>query len=426
MLGGDENPMPLELIDEQLHSGVRVITEHNSATKSISLGLWVDVGSRDEGNSLWGCSHFLEHLLFKGTETRSAKEISSALENLGGHLNAFTDRDMTAYHAMVLSRDQEVATEILSDMLQNSLLRNEDIEMERKVILEEIKQTWDDPAGLIHELYTENIWRGNSAAHPIGGTLETISKMPVDDIRGYYEEKYVGDLVVVASGAVDHERLVSSIENLHQKGRGKCVKDRSKPEYYPGKKYIERETGQVQLSITTPGYPYGSEDAPVQSIIMSYLGLGASSLLFQEVREKRGLVYNIYTYNQSLSDVGAFSVFAGTSKKNLEQVTKIILEEFEGMKQGLDPETLETLKHKTIGLYILGSESNRQRMRHLGVSTLRAGKPRSVEYVVEKLEAVSNDDVMRVAEEMFDSNKIAFTALGVSKDEASSLDSLLR
>ena len=418
--------MSLELRDEQLHNGVRVITEHNPATKSISLGLWVDVGSRDEGESLWGCSHFLEHLLFKGTETRSAKQISSELENLGGHLNAFTDRDMTAYHARILSRDQDIATELLSDMLQNSLLRNEDIEMERQVILEEIKQTWDDPASLIHELYTENIWRGNPAAHPIGGTLETISKMPVEDIRGYYEEKYAGDLVVVAAGAVDHDRLVSSIEKLHQKGRGKCAKDRSKPEYYPGKKYVERETGQVQLSITTPGYSYGGEDAPIQSIIMSYLGLGASSLLFQEVREKRGLVYNIYAYNQSLADIGAFSVFAGTSKGNLEEVVKITLDEFEGMKQGLDSETLETVKHKTIGLFILGSESNRQRMRHLGVSTLRAGEPRSIEYIVSRLEAVTNEDVMRVAEKMFDSNKIAFTALGVSEAEAMGLESLIR
>ena len=418
--------MSLELRDEQLHNGVRVITEHNSATKSISLGFWVDVGSRDEGETLWGCSHFLEHLLFKGTETRSANEISSALENLGGHLNAFTDRDMTAYHAMLLSRDQDIATELLSDMLQNSLLRDSDIEMERQVILEEIKQTWDDPASLIHTLYAENIWRGNPAAHPISGTIETISKMPVDDIRGYYEEKYSGDLVVVAAGDVDHEKLVSSIENLHQKGRGKCAKDRSKPEYCPGKRYIERDTGQVQLSITAPGYSYGCEEAPVQSIIMSHLGLGASSRLFQEVREKRGLVYNIYAYNQSLADIGAFSVFAGTSRQNLEEVVKITLDEFEGMKQGLDPETLETVKHKTVGLYILSSESNRQRMRHLGVSTLRSGKPRSIEEVVSRLEAVTNEDIQRVAESMFDINKIAITALGVSEADAVDLESLIR
>lgn len=409
--------MPLELKDEVLHNGVRVITEHNVAAKSTSLGLWVNTGSRDEGETLWGCSHFLEHLLFKGTKTRSAKEISSLLENRGGYLNAFTDRDMTAYHARILSRDQDIATELLFDMLENSLLRAPDIEMERQVILEEIKQAHDDPATLIHDLYAENIWRGSKVAHSILGTSETVSKMPVEDIRHYYEENYAGNVIVVAAGSVDREKLVFSIENLSKKGRGIRVKDRCKPEHFPGRKYISRDTGQVQLSISTEGQPYASKDYAVQSIISSYLGLGASSRLFQEVREKRGLVYNIYSYNQSLSDVGAFSVFAGTGKKYLGEVVEIILRELEEMKQGLDPETLETVKHKTIGLFVLGAESNRQRMHHLGVSTLRFGRPRTIEEVVSGLEAVSGEDIQRVAEMMFDREKIAFTALGVSETE---------
>jgi predicted Zn-dependent peptidase len=417
--------MPLELKDEVLHNGVRVITEHNAAAKSTSLGLWVNAGSRDEGETQWGCSHFLEHLLFKGTGARSAKEISSLIENRGGYLNAFTDRDMTAYHARILSRDQEIATELLLDMLENSLLREPDIEMERQVILEEIKQAHDDPVTLIHDLYTENIWRGSKAAHPILGTSETISKMPVEDIRDYYNEKYAGNMIVVAAGAVDREKLVSSIENLSKKGKGKHAKDRCKPEHFSGRKYIPRDTGQVQLSISTPGQPYASKDYAVQSIISSYLGLGASSRLFQEVREKRGLVYNIYTYNQSLSDVGAFSVFAGTSKKYLGEVVEIILRELEEMKLGLDPETLETVKHKTIGLFVLGAESNRQRMHHLGVSTLRFGRPRTIEEVVSGLEAVTGEEIQRVAEDMFDSKKIAITALGVSEAEAEYIESLI-
>ncbi len=417
--------MPLELRDELLSNGVRVITEYNPATKSISLGLWADVGSRDEGEPYWGCSHFLEHLLFKGTETRSAKEISSTIENLGGHLNAFTDRDMTAYYARILSRDQGIATELLSDMLENSLLKEADIEMERQVILEEIKQTWDDPAALIHDLYPENIWRGYPVAHPIGGTIETMSEMSIQEIHDYYEDNYGKGLTVVAAGAVDREKLVSDIENFIKKGRGKCVKDRCKPDYYPGRKYVDRNSGQVQLCVSTPGYSSGSDEAPVQAIIASYLGMGASSRLFQEVREKRGLVYNIYGYTQNLSDVGVFSVFAGTSKQNLREVTEITLRELEAMKQGLNSDALETVKHKTIGLYILGSESNRQRMHNLGTSTLRTGKPRSIEEVVAKLEAVSNDDVMRVAEKMFDESKVAFTALGVSDSEAVDLGSLI-
>ena len=417
--------LSLELHDELLTNGVRVITEYNPASLSTSLGLWVNVGSRDEGEKQWGCSHFLEHLLFKGTETRSAKEISSLLENRGGYLNAFTDRDMTVYHARVLGKDQGIATDLLCDMLENSVLKEADIEMERQVILEEIKQTWDDPAGLIHELYSENIWRGNPVAHPVAGTVEAISEMPVDVIREYYGDHYAGNATLVAAGAVDHEKLVSDVENYIQKGKGKPTKDRCKPEHFPGKEYIERDTGQVQLSISTIGYPYGSEDAVTQTIISSYLGVGASSLLFQEVRENRGLVYNVYSYNQNLEDVGAFSVLAGTSKQNLEEVVKIILHELEAMKQGLDPETLETVKHKTMGLFILGSESNRQRMHQLGISTLRTGEPSSIEDVVSRLESVTAEDIKRVSEKIFDGNKIAITALGVSPSEAENLASYI-
>ena len=206
---------------------------------------------------------------------------------------------------------------------------------------------------------------------------------------------------------------------------GKHVKDRRVPEHFPGHEYIERELGQVQLSISTPGSPFGSNDAIVQTIISSYLGIGASSLLFQEVREKRGLVYNVYTYNQSLSDVGAFSVLAGMSKSNLEEVVKIVLNELENMKQGLEPETLETVKHKTIGVYILSSESNRERMQQLGISSLRTGVPMTTEEVIVRLDAVTNEDIQRVAERIFDKNNIALTALGISKKEAENIDTLL-
>jgi predicted Zn-dependent peptidase len=417
--------VPVEVIDEVLSNGVRVVTEGSSATKSISLGFWVEAGSRDEGDSQWGCSHFLEHLLFKGTKTRSAREISSVVENLGGHLNAFTDRDMTAYFARVLSRDQSHAVELLSDMLQNSLLRADDVEMERRVILEEIKQVWDDPGSLIHELYTGNIWRDHPLAHPILGTVETISSMGVEEICGYYREKYGGSFLVVAAGDVEHGKLVSCLENYIEKGRGKCEKDRSEPRYFPGKKYVQREMGQVQLAVSAPGLPFGDPGAVAQVLISSYLGVGASSRLFQEVREKRGLVYNIYGYNQSLSDVGVFSVFAGMSKRNLGRVIEIILREFEAVKQGLSFETLEMVKHKTVGQFILGSESNRHRMQNLGVSTLRTGKPRSVEDVVSRIEGVTIEDISRVAGNLFDGEQIAITALGISESEVEDLESII-
>lgn len=417
--------MSIELRDELLHNGVRVITEYNPSSKSASLGLWVNVGSRDEGEATWGCSHFLEHLLFKGTEKRTAQEISSTIENRGGNLNAFTDRDMTAYHARVMADDLALAAELLQDMYHNSALRDPDIENERQVILEEIKQLEDDPSSLIHELCLENIWRGSRLAHSIAGTVETIQEMSPDLIREYYAQHYRGELTVVASGLVDHEKLVQDIEKFAEKGLDKPARNRVKPSHNPGRMLVDKDMGQVQLCIATEGAPYGHDDMATQTIISSYLGLGASSKLFQEVRERRGLVYNIYTYNQALEDVGALGVFAGTRKANLREVAEIVLKELKDVKQGLDPAKLEEVKHKTVGLLILNSENNRQRMHQLGVSTLRSGKPRTVDEAVAKLIAVTDKDVSRVAEQLFDTNKLSITALGVSEEDSEALSGLI-
>lgn len=413
--------MALELRDELLPNGVRLITEHYPASLGLSFGMWVNVGSRDEGAGLEGGSHFLEHLLFKGTPTRSAEEISSVIENRGGYMNAFTDRDMTTYIARTRAKDQSIATEVLSDMLLNSVLDSKDVEMERQVILEEIKRVQDDPASLIHELYTENIWKGNRAAHSITGTFETISKMSLESIKGYYHENY-GEIIAVAAGAVDHEKMANDLTSFIQKGLGKSSKKRTKPEHIPGKNLIERDSGQVQLAIAYPGINYGHDDAAAITILSSYLGVGSSSKLFQEVREKRGLVYSIFAYNQSMEDVGAFVVLAGTSKKNVGEVVDITLKELEILKQGLAINVLETVKQKTVGMFILGSESNQRRMHQIGVSTLRLNTPRTVDEIVQMLEAVSVEDIARVASRTFDLNQASLTALGMTESDAGGLE----
>ncbi len=399
-----------------------MITEHNSASMSQSLGLWVNVGSRDEGEGLEGGSHFLEHLLFKGTQTRSAVEISSVLENLGGYMNAFTDRDMTTYIARIRAKDQDIATEVLADMLQNSVLNLKNVEMERQVILEEIKQVQDEPASLIHELYTKNIWKGNKAAHPIAGTLNSIQKMSVDSIKDYYESHYRNGIIAVAAGNVDHEKMANHLTSFIRKGLGKPSTKRVVPVHNSGKDFIERETGQVQLAMAYPGVKYGHEDGAAITILSSYLGVGSSSRLFQEVREKRGLVYSIFAYNQSLEDVGAFVVLAGTSKQNVGEVVEVTMNELESLKQGLAPDVLETVKQKTIGMFILGSESNQRRMHQIGVSTLRLDNPRTVDEIVKLLEAVTVEDIARVADRTFNINKMSLTALGMSDVDSEGLE----
>lgn len=418
--------MSVELSDTRLGNGVRVISESQPYSKSVSLGIWVKVGSRDEQESHWGCSHFLEHLLFKGTEKRSAEEISATIENRGGYINAYTDRDMTAYHVRVLDRDLEVAYDVLQDIIQNSVLREPDIENERQVVLEEIKQLEDDPASLIHEISMENTWRGSSLAHPISGTLESMKEITPDQVRGFYDEFYGNnELVVVAAGAVDHQRLVGLVEDSVHRIDAKVTQKRSTPVHRGGLNFSPRETGQVQLSISTKGLPYGHRDTPILAILSSYLGVGGSSRLFQEVRERRGLVYAIYTHNMSLEDTGAMGVYAGTSKQNVAQVVDIILEELEKVKSGLSETALEETKHKTVGSLILRAESNQQRMSQLGTSTLRLGRPQTVDEVVDRLMLVSNEDVARVSSELFNKESLSITALGMSGRDAGSLASKL-
>ena len=418
--------MSVEQSDTRLGNGVRVISESQPYSKSVSLGIWVKVGSRDEQESQWGCSHFLEHLLFKGTDKRSAEEISATIENRGGYINAYTDRDMTAYHVRVLDRDLEVAYDVLQDIIQNSVLREPDIENERQVVLEEIKQLEDDPASLIHELSMENMWKGSSLAHSISGTLESMREITPDRVRGFYNEFYGNnELVVVAAGAVDHQKLVGLVEDSVQRSDAEVKQKRSAPVHRGGLYFSPRETGQVHLSISTRGLPYGHRDTPALAILSSHLGVGGSSRLFQEVRERRGLVYAIYTHNMSLEDTGVMGVYAGTSKHNVAQVVDLTLEELEKVKSGLGEAALEEAKHKTVGSLILRAESNQQRMSQLGTSTLRMGGPQTVDEVVDRLMLVSNEDVARVSSELFNKGSLSITALGMSEQDTEGLASKL-
>ena len=414
--------MSTEIKDTKL-GGVRVVSESQPHSKSVSIGIWVKVGSRDEPEGLWGCSHFLEHMLFKGTARRTAEEISATIEKTGGYLNAYTDRDMTAYHARVMDRDLGKAFDVLQDIVQNSALSNADIENERQVVLEEIKQLEDDPAGLIHELSMGNVWSGSSLAHPILGTADSITGVTADELRGYYESHYKSELVVAAAGAVDHEELVSLVQGSVQRIGVKSVGAWEAPVHHGGLGSHPREVSQVQLSLAAKGVPYGHRDAAALAVISSYLGAGGSSRLFQEVREKRGLVYAIYTHNTSLEDTGVMEVYAGTRSRNVAQVVDLILVELDKVTQGLDEAILEEAKHKTLGSFILRSESNQQRVNQLGVSTLRLGRPQTVEEVVNRIRTVTNEDIVRISEALFERGSLTLTTLGLGEAEAADLSS---
>ena len=415
-----------EMAESRLSNGIRIFSEEMEESSSASVGIWVNVGSRDEIMEYHGCTHFLEHLLFKGTLNRSAKDISKAIEERGGYLNAFTDRDMTCFHAKVLGKDLKIALEVLSDIVQNPLLKQEDLEKERTVVLSEIDSRDDDPGDLIHDLYFESIWGENEAAHPILGERAPLNDITSDSIRYYFEKHYLpSKMIVTGAGALKHEDFVAIIEkNLILNNKPNGAKKREKPEFKPVKRHIQRQTSQVQLALTSKGLAYGDPKRDALNLTSSYLGVGASSKLFQEIREKYGLVYSIFSTGYSLSDAGVFAILAGTQDKYVEKILKIELRELGALKANLSERALQKIKHKTTGLFVLHSESSESRMMQLGVSSLRQGKPKTLEEVISGINSVELSSIKELAEDTFAIDCLGLTTLGLSESTVKKLDAL--
>jgi predicted Zn-dependent peptidase len=415
-----------ELAESRLSNGIKIITEEIKESSSASVGIWVNVGSRDEVEEYHGGTHFLEHLLFKGTVKRSAKEISRAIEDRGGYLNAFTDRDMTCFHAKVLGKDLKLALEVLSDMVQNPLLKQDDVEKERTVVLSEIDSRDDDPGDLIHDLYFESAWGENEAAHPILGEKAPLNCLTSDSIRTYFESHYLSQkIIVTGAGALKHEELVAIVEKnvtLNKKYDG--VDAREEPSFKPIKRHIQRQTSQVQVALTSKGLAYGDTNRDALNLISSYLGVGASSKLFQEIREKYGLVYSIFSTVYSLNDAGVFAILAGTQDQYVEKILKIELKELDVLKKDLSERILQKIKHKTIGLFVLRSESSESRMMQLGVSTLRQGKPKTLEEIIDNINSVELESMKELAGDLFVVDRLGLTTLGLSESTVKKVDAL--
>jgi predicted Zn-dependent peptidase len=414
-----------EVKESRISNGVRVISEEIPQSSSASIGIWVDVGSRDEDSNYQGCSHFLEHLLFKGTTNRSAREISTIIEQRGGYLNAFTDRDMTCFQVKVLGSDILIAFDVLTDIVQNPLLKQEDIDKERTVILSEIDIRDDDPGDLIHDLYFETSWGKSNAAHPILGEKEVLKTLNNIAIRSFYEKYYTPrKMIVTAAGKINHEELVSIVKEKLSYNKPSQTGSRNPPIYRPIRKHISRLTNQAQVALTTEGVSYNDSRRDALNLINSYLGVGASSKLFQEVREKHGLVYSIFSTNYSLGDAGVFAILAGTQDRYVEKVLKIELKELKKLRKVPTNDELEKIKHKTTGLFVLHSESSESRMTQLGVSTLRQGKPKTMNETIKGINAVKAEDIKELAEDIFSIDQLGLTTLGLSEKTAQKIDSL--
>ncbi len=415
-----------EIKEDRLPGGIKVYTEEMDATTSASVGIWFDVGSRDETKRYSGCSHFLEHLLFKGTAKRSAAEISTVIEAKGGYLNAFTDRDMTCYHAKVLGQDVELAIDVLTDIVQNPSLKAEDIAKELHVILSEIDNRDDDPSDLIHDLYFETAWRRSQAAHPVLGDRDVLCSLKEQSIREYYENNYVSSrMIITAAGSIKHDAIMSILDKFLSVAPERKKTIRNKPSYYAKRRHVPRESSQVQLALTAEGLPYGDRRRDALGLIHSYLGVGASSKLFQEVREKQGLVYSIFTSNYMLKDAGLFTILAGTQDEYVEKLLMTAQGELSALKGGLSDDVLRDIKHKAKGIFVLRAENSESRMVQIGVSAFRQGRPRTMKGIVEAIDSVDGEMISRLASEMFQKDRLGLTTLGLSKETAQKVDSIL-
>lgn len=385
--------------------GVRVVTERMPHVRSASVGLWVDVGSRDEPDPIAGASHLLEHLLFKGTPTRSARDIADAIDAVGGELNAYSGHEHTCYYARVLDTDLTLGADVLLDMFSHALLRDDDLEAERKVVLEELHMAADVPEDRVHDLFAERAWPGHPLGRPIIGTAETVGSIDRGALARFYGEGYnPSRLVVAAAGNVDHDTVVAHvIRGLNRPGSGPFTRTPSPPVREGAvAAYETRTTEQVNIVWGGNGIPRRDPDRYALSVFNALFGGSMSSRLFQEVRENRGLTYSVYSGYNSYTECGLFDVYAGTQEGNAATVLEIVREQAADVAGGsLTPEEVERAKGHVKGGLVLSMDDPGGRMFRIGRAELLHKEILSVDELLRRVDEVTVDDVQRVAQRLF-------------------------
>lgn len=402
-----------------LNNGVQIVAERFDTVQSVSIGMFFKSGVLYETGSLQGVSHFIEHMLFKGTKKRSARVIASEFDRIGGYLNAFTAKDYCCYYARVVKDRIETAVDVLSDMIINSQFVAEELERERRVILEEIKMYEDSPDELIHELLGQNIWKKSRLGNPILGTAETVAAMKRDEIFEVFNSQYItGNLQVCVAGNFDWEELKKLLERkLKNLRKGKFTLREGLPQPTSGVTLFQKDIEQVHLSLGTPGVPFADDRRFALTILNAAFGGGMSSRLFQEVREKRGLAYTVYSYHTSFKKTGLFGIYAGTSMEHLQKVLDLFYNELKKLaSKGLSPRELEDTREQLKGNMLISLESTTNRMNRLSTGFLYDVEPRLPVVTLEPYLKVTAEDVKRVAKEVLDADKMALTMIAPSAD----------
>lgn len=405
-----------------LSNGIRVITEHHPLARSVAIGIWVDVGTRDEKAHQVGISHLLEHMVFKGTKTRSAFQIAKCLECLGGELNAFTSREQTCFHALVLKDHWVEALDLLSDLVTSMKFTKKDFNLEKGVILQEIAMAEENPEEFVFDLFFEACFGRHPLGRSILGSIDTLAKMKMQEVYAQYKHEYQGShLLISAAGNIDHSDFVAKTEELlGSKLRRKYSSKRVKPRWKNHRIIREKDTEQIHYLVGLPFPSFRGRDRFPGVIFNAALGGGMTSRLYQSVREKRGMAYTIYSTLNSFVDTGVLNIYAGIDSDKIEHLTDIIRRELGRIrKQGLKRSEIESFKTQTIGSLLLGSDDVDNRMNSIAVNELILGEYRSPESIVAQVQSVTSDDMHEFIDTWIRPEKMAGVLMGpeLSKQE---------
>jgi predicted Zn-dependent peptidase len=399
-----------------LSNGIRVITEAMPHMRSVSVGYWICTGSRRETPEQNGISHFIEHMLFKGTTSRTAEDIARSVDSVGGNLDAFTSKELVCYNTKVLDEHLPRAFDVLADLVLHPLFDAEDLEREKGVILEELKMDSDNPDYLVNEIFSSNFWKDHSLGRAILGTKETVKNFSRAMVDSYYREVYTpSNMILTAAGNLKHDTLVA-LAAKHFEGvtaAGPTPTDSSPATHARIVLRNKKELEQVHLILGVPSHAVNDPDRFASYTLNTILGGGMSSRLFQNIRERQGLAYSVYSDLGNYSDTGCLSVYAGTSLESARKVVESILKEFRDMKENKVPhEELRRAKDHLKGSLMLSLESTSSRMSNLARQEMYFHRFFTLDELVDRIEAVTADDIQRLANTFFDSQLIALTVLG--------------
>lgn len=400
----------------KLDNGVSIVMEQISSVRSVSLGIFIKNGSINENKETNGISHFIEHMLFKGTSKRTSKDIAEEMDNIGGQLNAFTSKEYTCYYARVLDTHIDKAIDVLTDMLFNSEFNENDIEKEAKVIIEEISMYEDNPEDIVFTELQKNVWKNSPLEYSILGTKENISNFKQQDFFNYMKEKYVGENTVIAiAGNFDKERILNTIKDKVKnmiKGVSSLEANKSYV-YIPSKTKVYKDIEQLHLVISFEGVSFNSKYNYSMSLLNTIFGGGMSSILFQKIREEHGLAYSIYSYNSNYINNGLFNIYVGLNKSQLDKTISIIKHEINNLKKvKISKEQIDKTKEQLKSNYIIGLESTSNRMSSIGRSKILLGRIKTPDEIIKEVDLIKKEDIDYLIDTVFNIDKMSISLVG--------------